>query len=79
MSRKALPEKFQALRQRSKMQQKLKRRLEELGLERAELEDPLGTIEDLSAMRTLELLADPDLLPSLRINRRPATVIASPL
>ncbi len=61
MARKVLPERFKALKERSKMQQKLERRLEDLGLGRSEWEDPLSTIEQLAAMRTIELLADPEL------------------
>ena len=68
MARKVLPERFKALKERSKVQQRLERRLEDLGFERSELwEDPLATIEQLAAMRTLELLADPDLSPRDRI------------
>ena len=64
---KALPERFQALKERSKMQKKLEQRLADLGLDRSEWEEPFSTIEQLAAMRTLELLADPEIAPRDRI------------
>ena len=68
MPRKVLPERFQALQERSQVQRRLERRLADLGLESAEIwENPLATIEQLAAMRTLELLADPELSPRDRI------------
>ena len=68
MSRKALPERFQALKNRNKVHQALERRLEDLGFEVSELWDnPIETVEQLAIMRTLELLADPTLTPRDRI------------
>ena len=64
---KALPERFRALKERSKMQKKLEQRLADLGLERDQWEDPFATIEQLASMRTLELLADPELSARDRI------------
>ena len=68
MPRKVLPERFQALKNRNQVHQRLERRLEELGFEPSELWDnPVEAIEQLAMMRTLELLADPTLTPRDRI------------
>lgn len=68
MSRKALPERFQALKNRSKVHRALEKRLEELGFESSELWDnPVETVEQLAVMRVYELLADPTLTPRDRL------------
>ncbi len=68
MSRKVLPERFQALKNRNKVHRMLERRLEDLGFEPSELWDnPVEAVEQLAIMRTLELLADPTLTPRDRI------------
>ncbi len=68
MSRKSLPDRFQALKNRNQVHQRLEKRLEELGFEPSELWDsPVETVEQLAVMRTLELLADPTLVPRDRI------------
>ena len=68
MPRKVLPERFQALKNRNKVHQRLEKRLEDLGFEPSELwENPVEAVEQLAVMRTLELLADPTLTPRDRI------------
>ncbi len=68
MSRKSLPDRFQALKNRNQVHQRLEKRLEELGFEPSELWDsPVEAVEQLSIMRVLELLADPSLAPRDRI------------
>ncbi len=68
MPRKVLPERFQALKNRNKVHQRLEKRLEDLGFEPSELWDnPIEAVEQLAVMRTLELLADPTLTPRDRI------------
>ena len=68
MPRKVLPERFQALKNRNQVHQRLEKRLEDLGFEPSELSDnPVEAVEQLAVMRTLELLADPTLAPRDRI------------
>ncbi len=68
MSRKALPERFQALKNRNQVHRALEKRLEELGFDPSKLWDnPVETVEQLSVMRMLELLVDPKLTPRDRL------------